>query len=581
MRPLRSTPKGYTSDSDKFCSPADTVAKVKALFDDQGGILEELRRTDTGRLGIPVYLSVCGPKARQYMPTRKQMGKGASPAQAEASGLMELAERYSFFTFWADESRFTLATWSQAQKLWPGRVIPIEEILLSVHDPLAPAKAEAVMDLVAWRFCPAMRVHDGREVMVPLDWFKKLNEFNGASAGNCLEESILQGACELVERHVSALVDRDEPELPTLAIEDRADPVLSELVEAFGRNGVKLWLKDFSLGMPAPTVAALAYDPATFPERSEIVFTAGTAASPVKAAVRALTEVAQLAGDFETGSNYEASGLRKFQNVEETAWLTRGPAVSLDRLPDLEQGDILDELLNLARGLSAKGHTLYTVETTNRELGVAANYSFAPGLAFRERSARASLGLFVGRMLAEESDPGEALAGLDTLREMLPDAPYLPFHQGLLSLRLEDLDSALDLFAQAEPLQQDAEDKGLAAFYQAYSLSRQERWAETLDVLDRAIAHSADVKEYYNLRGVARFKTGDYARAAGDFELALRLDSGSVMDLANLGLCHKRLGNTPLAVEFLSKALELDPDLDFVRTQLEELALGALSPEKA
>ena len=179
MRPLHSTPKGYTAESDKLCSPAQTVAKVKARFNDQDGILAESRRTDTGRLGIPVYLSLCGPKARQYMPTRKQMGKGATPEQAEASGLMELAERYSFFTFWAEENRFTQATWSQALELWPGKVLPLSQVLAGVGDTLDEGLARQVMDLVSWRFHPATRVLDGQEVMVPLDLFKKLNEFNG------------------------------------------------------------------------------------------------------------------------------------------------------------------------------------------------------------------------------------------------------------------------------------------------------------------------------------------------------------------------------------------------------------------
>ena len=208
MRALRSTPKGYTTDSDKLCSPETTVARVKDAFAHHGGILGELRRTDTGRLGIPVYLSVCGPAARHVMPTRKQMGKGASPAQAEASALMELAERFSFFSFWANDANFTRATWSQAQKLWPNAVMPIAQILQSVEDPMDEKDAARLMDLLSWRFHRAARVRDGQAAAVPLDWFKKLNEFNGSSAGNCLEESILQGVCELVERHVSALADR-------------------------------------------------------------------------------------------------------------------------------------------------------------------------------------------------------------------------------------------------------------------------------------------------------------------------------------------------------------------------------------
>ena len=53
----------------------------------------------------------------------------------------------------------------------------------------------------------------------------------------------------------------------------------------------------------------------TFPEKSEIVWTAGTTPDPQKALSRALSETAQLAGDFNTGSNYIASGLPKFKNL--------------------------------------------------------------------------------------------------------------------------------------------------------------------------------------------------------------------------------------------------------------------------
>ena len=59
-------------------------------------------RIDSGRLDIPVYLSLLGVDARRVVPTHKQMGKGATPVQAEASALMELVERFSFFTYLDD-----------------------------------------------------------------------------------------------------------------------------------------------------------------------------------------------------------------------------------------------------------------------------------------------------------------------------------------------------------------------------------------------------------------------------------------------------------------------------------------------
>ena len=37
------------------------------------------------------------------------------------------------------------------------------------------------------------------EILIPFNWFYTINEFNGPSAGNCIEEALLQGICEIVE----------------------------------------------------------------------------------------------------------------------------------------------------------------------------------------------------------------------------------------------------------------------------------------------------------------------------------------------------------------------------------------------
>lgn len=564
--------KVYTTDQDKAVPPAETVRRVKAVLDEKcAGVLEETRRVDTGRLGIPVFLGVCGPAARQVMPTRKQMGKGASPEQAEASALMELVERFSYFSFWAEEGNFKRLTWNQARDRFGEALMDIGQVIRSVDDELSRQGAERIMDLVRWRFCPALNVATGREEMVPLDWFKVLNEFNGSSAGNSPEESVLQGACELVERHVCARIDKALCEVPTIRQETLADPVLRELCEKFRKNGVTLLLKDFTWGMPVPTVAAIAWDERTFPGLSEIVYTAGTAATPAKAAVRAVTEVAQLAGDFETGRVYEASGLPKYTGLDQFDWLRHGPLVDLESLPSVEDDNIHVELKRLAAGLADLGYTLYSLQTTRADIQVPANYSFVPGFDFRERTRNRSLGLFVGRKLTEDSETAEALAGLAVLEQECPGAYYLPFFRAMALLNAGELAAAAEQFAKAEPHQPGAEERGLCAFYQAYALSQEGRWAEALPHLDRAIAADAEVKEYFNLRGVGRFKAGQYELAKGDFHAVLALDSGSAPDLANLGLCHKFLGEREEALDCLGAALELDGSLEYARPHLEEL----------
>lgn len=570
-------PKGFCDDQDKAVSPDRTLAAVRERLSRLSlSVLAETRRIDNGRLGIPVFLSVCGADARDVMPTRKQMGKGASPAQAEASALMELMERYGFFTYW-EQAEHRRATWSEAERLFGPELIPLNEVVAACHDTLSPDNTRRVLDLRRWRFAKVWRIpgHASEKPVphyAPLDLFKQLGEFNGSSAGNTDMESVLQGACELVERHVCCLADEEKPELPTISLDGIEDPILQTLAERFRANGIVVTLKDFSLGMPVPTVAALAFDPATFPARSEIVFTAGTATSPAKAAIRALTEVAQLAGDFNSGACYEASGLPKYRTLDEAAWLLGGHPRRLDDLPEIRTGDIRDELCALSSGLDALGYPLYSVATTNRDTGVPSHYSFAPGLRFRERDKNASLGLFVGRLISEEADADEAERAFAVLEDVYPKAHFLPFFRGMAALRAGDAARARLLFAEAEPAQPGNEARALPAFYHAYTHTLAGEWEASLPGLERAVALCPDMKEYRNLLGVCLFKLGRHEDAGRQFmEIVTRLDKGSAVDLQNLGLCRKFAGKTEEAVRYLTAALAIDPGLEAARTHLEKL----------
>src|SRR5512139_1560909 len=92
--------KGYTYDQDKLMTPEATIRRVRERLGALDlEILAETMRIDSGRLDIPVFISLLGADARRVVPTQKQMGKGATPVQSEASALMELVERFSFFTF--------------------------------------------------------------------------------------------------------------------------------------------------------------------------------------------------------------------------------------------------------------------------------------------------------------------------------------------------------------------------------------------------------------------------------------------------------------------------------------------------
>jgi ribosomal protein S12 methylthiotransferase accessory factor len=572
MIPLSSCPKHSPQDSDKALPPQETVNQTRELLSHFGqDLLLSIKRIDTGRLNIPVYISYCGSKAQEIMQTRKQMGKGASEEQAQASALMELVERYSFFSYCNSSNAHSLLTWSAAQDTYGQSIIPIEHILQALHDPLKPSQARKVLDLVSWRFCLGYDISTQLPRYIPLDIFKKINEFNGSSAGNTSVESILQGACEIVERHVCAMVEQEKRVVPTLNPKSFTNPVLVQLWQKLTKHNIQVWLKDLSLDTGIPTVAVLAFDPSTFPHSSEIVLTAGTATSPEKAAIRALTELAQLAGDFETGSTYEPSGLPKYKTLDETLWLQKGPLVPINTLPDISDDNLLVELKNLTQKLVQTGHTLYSLDITHPDLGIPANLNVIPGFCFRERTSNLDLGMVVGRILAEELPIERASYGLTTLSKITPDRHYLPFFKGLVSLRAEDRQEALSYFSQAESLQPSPDEQGLVAFYRAYIFSQEESWGDCLSHLDRAIALSPDVHSFHNLRGVANFKLNNIEQAAQDFQKAVKLDAGSALDLANLGLCFQHMHQPELACEYFKKSLSLDPTIEFAQRALDEL----------
>ena len=74
---LKNAFKAYTQELDKLVSPQETICSVREKFQKtQTDILLKTLRIDTGRLGIPVYLSLCGGDAVRTIGTKKQMGKG-------------------------------------------------------------------------------------------------------------------------------------------------------------------------------------------------------------------------------------------------------------------------------------------------------------------------------------------------------------------------------------------------------------------------------------------------------------------------------------------------------------------------
>jgi ribosomal protein S12 methylthiotransferase accessory factor len=568
--------KTFIVDQDKAITPEETLknfyAKVESL---DLNILNEVRRIDNGRLDIPVFFSVCGEDTYALTGTKKQMGKGASPIQAEASACMELAERFSFFSFKNNTGNFLSGDYKTMIKAgYP--VLDLTYLLESVHDTHSSVQLlEQLLDNIPMQWAWGTNVTNGNDVLIPFSWFFAINEFNGPSAGNTIEEAALQGICEIVERHVCSVVNNKKIATPKIAPDSIKDAVARELMRKFRDNDIELYLNDFSLDTGICTVAALAIDRSTFPGNSEIVYTAGTTPDPEKALIRAVTEVAQLAGDFNTDSNYIASGLPKPLAMEEVAYLTdSSETVNIQEMANLSHNNIMVEVENCIASLKKIGMEVLMIDVTHDGLDIPALYTIVPGAHFRERSMINDVGLFSAKLLIEHVSDTELLEKkLLQMENLLPEAYYLEFYRGRNFSDMGFPEAALEHFKRALTMRPEAEDLPYIYSYMGSCLKELGRFDEAVEILYNGLKEDEERPDLHNTLGVCFFKTQQYEKAILHFKRAVDLNPASGIDYANLGVNYNKIGNTESAVEFLTLALTLDPSLDFARELLAELII--------
>lgn len=567
---LKDAKKGYTYDQDKIISPSETVKRFKERTATLNlDILSQTRRIDNGRLDIPVFFSECGADAKRVTGTNKQMGKGGTPEQSEASAVMELGERFSFFSFVNKEENFIYATPAELGD----KGLDFSQIIKSVHDKKSDAlKVKPIFDQLPLKWTKGYNLTQKKEVFIPFNWFYMINEFNGPSAGNCTEEALSQGICELVERHTSSIVSHKNRNVPGIRLDSFTDPLVKELLAKYKAQGIEVYATDFSLDTGIPTIGVLAWDPATFPQMSEIVWTAGTSPDPQKAMGRALTETAQLAGDFNTGSNYIASGLPKFTDIEDARFITNPDSmINMEELPNLSSDNIRVEVENLLQTLADKNFDILAIDTMHEGLGVSAFYSIMPGAHFRERAVAASVGMFSARLITESLDPVQALARLEDLEKALPGQYYTSFYKGLMFNALYEHDNALKAFEAC--LEREPARLNLPDIYSHMGTCLKDLglYERSLSTCEQGLAIDSQRPDIFNTMGVCCFMTKSYETAIGHFENAIEVDPSLAINYANIGSSFRELGDIPLAIKYYEMALKIDPTITFARENIEKL----------
>ncbi len=527
---LQPCPKARGAIPAKARPVAETLAWVKRRLSRVfPGFLEETRRIDSGRLGIPVYISLGGPDARRITGRQGQMGKGTTPQQAEVSAVMELVERYSL------EAYLKHGPAGMVQGAVPGRArFDLSHLERSVHDVSGDLDhLRAFFETLPMGWTWARNLSRDRDEAIPFRWFHQVHETNGAAAGNTIEEAALQAVCEVVERHVTSLVAHERRPLPAIAPASCTAAPVRNLLDAFLGAGIHVHLMDFSLDTGIPSVGALAWDPASYPESSELVFAVGTATDPVQAGVRALTEVAQLAADFQARTRYHPGAIR-FETLDEARFLLDSPgSVSLLDLPSIAARDFREELDAAVRCLARHALEVYLVDITDPVLSIPAVYAVVPGAHFRERTRREGVLFHAARIAATAPDPFQAESTVRRLHDTFDGRYETAFFLGFVLERAGRDAEALAWFTQALEQAGAARRTAIQLHVGAcsYRLGRHDEAIAALkDGTTGPHRDAEGLKPSFHLLGACLMARGRYEEAMEALQRAAGIDSSSVWD---------------------------------------------------
>ena len=221
---------------------------------------------------------------------------------------------------------------------------------------------------------------------------------NGCAAGNTLEEAILQGFFELVERDAFAIWWYNGLRVPAVDLASFDDEYLASAADYYGRYERELWMLDVTSDIGIPSFVALSRRPDA--ETEDIIYGAGAHADARMAALRTICELNQCltwlprpgGGDGRPMID-DPLALRwwKTARLADCSWLAPAPDAPLrqaSQYPVIESTDTRDDVEQCRALVEAKGMEFLVLNQTRPDIGMPVARVIVPGMRhFWERFA--------------------------------------------------------------------------------------------------------------------------------------------------------------------------------------------------
>ncbi|MEY9847766.1 TOMM precursor leader peptide-binding protein [Streptacidiphilus sp. MAP5-3] len=408
----------------RSASPQQVLDAYGHLVSPVTGAVRELRRDSRGPAFLNCYRAGDNPAtvARDHAAVRAGLrtwssGKGATPLHAKVSALCEALERHSGH-YQGDET----VVRASLRELGPDALHPDlvqlfhpRQVVEWYAERSAPGAAprgafnqlcDPVDEDEQLDWTPVWSLTGNRQRWLPtaLLYYRAPQPpgrvvcqatSNGTAAGSSLEDAIVQGFLELVERDSVALWWYNRLRRPAVDLAAYADPWIAEHLTVHQDMGRTVWALDLTADLGIPVFAAFSALTALTESRTaspqDIVMGFGAHFDSRVALRRALSESNQMLPavlDAKDGTGYGCDDpvtLDWFRRAttENQPYLLPDPAAptrSPADFPYRPRADLRDDVLDVVELLRGHGLELLVLDQTRPDLGIPVAKVIVPGL---------------------------------------------------------------------------------------------------------------------------------------------------------------------------------------------------------
>ncbi len=405
-----------TSGGFRAVQPQDTVRRYRHLVSPVTGVVNRLLRITDERdswLHVNVAGANLAMQARSLLALRNSVrslnsGKGSTPEQAEASALCEAIERHSF-AYRGDEihrrARFT--DFREGEAIRPETVLhysdwqydhAAELNALKRKFAYVPERFDPTVEM-SWSPVWSLTRERHRYLPTGMLYFSMPQEHdqlffgpdtNGCAAGNTLEEAILQGFFELVERDAFACWWYNRLRLPAVALDSFGDPYLSEARDYYASFHRDIWMIDLTHDIGIPVFATVSRR--TDKDREDILFAAGAHLDPHIAGIRAVCELNQ---QLTAVRDVKADGTGYLFDDPESLWWWKNARVTdhpyllpdstlperrVERYPAPRTSDTREDVEHCRSLVEDLGMEFLVLDQTRPDIGMPVARTIVPGM---------------------------------------------------------------------------------------------------------------------------------------------------------------------------------------------------------